>query len=231
MSDPLSIRPALPTPVYEGDAAEFTEGEIVTYTNPEPENLGLLVRTYLVPIFGGLNITGKRFFKHMGAWVRWLFWFLRGKKDDPKALALRQKATTTQYYPEYERPDITRINRGKHILTQRGGVHVGEPQCVACYMCATACPAWCIHIEAGEHPDPKIEKFPVRFDIEIDKCIFCGYCEEACPVDAIRLTTDYHTTDYFRERMIYDRDFLLNWNPTVVEDEHIYPGGAPRSGD
>jgi NADH-quinone oxidoreductase subunit I len=228
MNKPLSFRPRLPQPGYTGDAGEFTDGEIVTYTNPEADQLSVAVRTYLGPVFAGLAVTGGRFFRHMGSWTLWLFWFLRGKKDAPPALALRRKATVTTYYPEYERPDITRINRGKHVLTQRAN---GEPQCVACFMCATACPAWCIHIVGGEHPDPRIEKYPVKFDIEIDKCIFCGYCEEACPVDAIRLSTDYHTTDYFRERMIYDRDFLLTWNPTKVEEEHIYPGGAPRSGD
>jgi len=228
MSRPITIRPVLPPPVYEGDAGEFTEGEIVRYHNPSPKEMGWWERTYLPEVFRGLWITGSNFLSRLWTWIRWTPYFLTGRKDTEAALRLRAKAATVQFYPEYERPDISPRNRGKHILTKRPS---GDPQCVACYMCATACPAWCIHIEAGEHPDPAIEKYPVRFDIEIDKCIFCGFCEEACPVDAIRLTTDYHTTDYYRERMIYDRDFLLNWNPTVVTEEHLFPGGFPRKGE
>ncbi len=210
------LNPTLPEPAYK---EEFTAGTLFTYRNPT--QMTLWEKLYIPEVLRGLSITGAIFFRNMGRWFIWLWYWMRGRADE----AVR--GAVTIYYPEETRPDMTRINRGKHILTQRAN---GEPQCVACYMCATACPAWCIHIDAGEHPDPSIEKYPVRFDIEIDKCIFCGYCEEACPVDAIRLTTDYHTVDYRREKMIYDRDYLLTWNPTQVEDEHIYPGGAPRQG-
>jgi len=207
----------LPQPAYQG---EFTEGEIVTYYNPE--RMTWAERIYLPAVFGGLKITGGIFLRNMKTWLVWLTYWLRGKSADAK------KGATTIYYPHEQRADFSPINRGKHILTKRAN---DDPQCVACYMCATACPAFCIHIVAGEHPDPAIEKYPVRFDIEMDKCIFCGYCEEACPVDAIRLTPDVHLTDYKRERMVYDRDYLLSWNPTYVEDEHVYPGDRPRKAD
>ena len=205
----------LPQPAYQG---EFTEGEIVTYYNPE--KLSAMQAMYLPAILAGLKMTGTRFFKNMAQWCVWLFGWVRGKG------ATTKKGATTVYYPHETRPDFSPINRGKHILTTREN---GDPQCVACYMCATACPAFCIHIVAGEHPDPHIEKYPVRFDIEIDKCIFCGYCEEACPVDAIRLTTDVHLVDYKRERMVYDKEFLMSWQPTQSEQEHCYPGDRPRN--
>jgi NADH-quinone oxidoreductase subunit I len=206
----------LPQPAYQG---EFTEGQIVTYYNPE--SLDLATRLYLPAIFGGLALTGKIFFEVLFKWVRWLGQWVIGRGAEA------EKGSTTVYYPDEMRKDFSPINRGKHILTLREN---DDPQCVACYMCATACPAFCIHIVAGEHPDPQIEKYPVRFDIEIDKCIFCGFCEEACPVDAIRLTTDVHLVDYKRERMVYDKEFLTTWNPTYVTEEHIYPGDKPRKG-
>lgn len=202
----------MPQPAYQG---EFTEGEIVKYYNPEKLSTKELI--YLPAILAGLTLTGKRFFKNMAQWAVWFFAWIRGKEA--------QKGAVTVYYPEEQRADFSPNNRGKHILTMREN---GDPQCVACYMCATACPAFCIHIVAGEHPDPQVEKYPVRFDIEIDKCVFCGYCEEACPVDAIRLTTDVHLTDFKRERMVYDKEFLMSWNPTHSEIEHCYPGDQPR---
>ena len=210
----------LPQPAYQG---EFTEGDIVKYYNPE--KMTLAEKLYLPAIISGLMITGGVFWKNMAKWAVWFTYWIRGKgKDAPKG-------AVTVYYPEENRPDYSPINRGKHILTlrkQKGPDGADLPQCVACYMCATACPAFCIHIVAGESPDPSIEKYCVEFDIEIDKCIFCGYCEEACPVDAIRLTPEPRMADYQRERMIYDRQYLLSWNPTYVEDDHVYPGGHPR---
>src|SRR5215467_123147 len=50
--------------------------------------------------------------------------------------------TPTIYYPEQTRPYSERF-RGTHILTVRDD---GSLKCVACYMCATICPAECIYI-------------------------------------------------------------------------------------
>jgi NADH-quinone oxidoreductase subunit I len=77
--------------------------------------------------------------------------------------------------------------------------------------CETACPADCISIVAAEHADPAIEKYPVRFDINIMRCVFCGLCVEACPVDAIRMDTGkYELAAESRDSLVYDMDYLLN---------------------
>src|SRR5512144_2637953 len=74
---------------------------------------------------------------------------------------LTGKVNATIRYPEERRAYLGRF-RGAHILTARED---GSPRCVACYMCATACPADCIYIEPKEVADPLIEKAPARFEI------------------------------------------------------------------
>ena len=98
-------------------------------------------RAYLFEILRGLSITGGVFMRNMWRWM-----------------TLRKGALTT-YYPEETRADYAPRNRGKHVLTQRPD---GRPQCIACNMCATVCPAKVIEIEAAFDPDdPAHPKYPV----------------------------------------------------------------------
>lgn len=92
----------------------------------------------------------------------------------------------TRSYPEEQPTDITSRYRGVHRLTKRDD---GTIRCVACFMCATACPAECIFIEAKERDDGIDEKMAEHFTIDLLECVFCGGCVEACPCDAIRMDT------------------------------------------
>ena len=118
---------------------------------------------------------------------------------------LTGKSFTVQY-PEKQVEVRKEVYRGLHRLNRD---EQGRVACVACFMCSTACPAHCIHIEAGESPWPDREKYPVKFDIDELRCIYCGMCEEACPVDAIELTPHYDLVGRTREEMILDKEELL----------------------
>jgi NADH-quinone oxidoreductase subunit I len=118
------------------------------------------------------------------------------------------KRKVTEQYPE-EEPTLPPNYRGVHRLNRD---EEGRVKCVACYMCATACPAHCIDIVAAPAPESwtEREKYPETFVIDELRCIYCGMCEEACPVDAIELTTLYDLTGLSREQMIFDKEKLLS---------------------
>ena len=121
-----------------------------------------------------------------------------------RTLFLRQASTVR--YPEQKREHSPRY-RGIHILTQRED---GTPKCVACYMCATACPAECIYIEAGERPELRIEKYPTRFEIDLLRCVYCGFCVDACPEEAILMSRENDLVGTSRAELVIDRDRLMD---------------------
>jgi NADH-quinone oxidoreductase subunit I len=145
----------------------------------------------------------------MAPWLRklWLPAIAAGMAVTLKHLlrSLFGRGVVTISYPE-ERHIPPPGFRGEHYLKVDDQ---GRIQCVACFLCATACPANCIHIEAAPAPWNEREKYPAVFDIDMLVCIFCGMCEEACPCDAIALSPKYYTCTTSREDAIYHRDRLV----------------------
>jgi NADH-quinone oxidoreductase subunit I len=169
--------------------------------------MGWYERVYLFEVVRGLAITSRVFFRNMGKW-------LTGRKG-----------AITTYYPEEKRWDYARGNRGKHVLTQRPD---GSPQCIACNMCATVCPAKVIEIDAAlDLADPAHPKYPARFEIDYSRCIFCGLCVEACPEDAIRMVPEVpNLPSGDRTHMWIGKEELLTWNPQRDVAKTYPPKGA-----
>lgn len=115
------------------------------------------------------------------------------------------RGAATIQFPEQKRVSSGRY-RGIHLLTARED---GTPKCVACYMCATACPAECIYIESGERPEKSIEKYPTRFEIDLLRCVYCGFCVDACPEEAIMMSRENDLVGTTRAELIIDRDRLM----------------------
>ena len=167
--------------------------------------LDFFQRLYIWELIKGLFITGDHFFRNL---FSVLGYTLKLRKD---------RGIPTVYYPEERRVVPSVMPRHRHRLMQRED---GSPKCVACMMCESVCPCYCIHIEAAECPDPSIEKYCTRFEIDILRCCFCGLCAEACPEDAIRMDSgvlEFSVYDRFSKENYYDREYLLNDTPGLSE--------------
>lgn len=107
--------------------------------------------------------------------------------------------------------------RGRIVLTRDPD---GDERCVACNLCAAACPVGCISLQKAEREDGRW--YPEFFRINFSRCIFCGYCEEACPTNAIQLTPDYELGEYKRQDLVYEKEHLLISGPGKYHDYNFY---------
>ncbi|HAI82706.1 MAG TPA: NADH-quinone oxidoreductase subunit NuoI [Chitinophagaceae bacterium] len=134
------------------------------------------------------------------------------------------KKNPTIHYPEQQRP-FSPVFRGLHVLNRD---EEGRERCTACGLCAVACPAEAITMEAaerlpGEEHLYREEKYAAKYEINMLRCIFCGLCEEACPKDAIYLSETFAPASFARKTFIYGKPDLL------IPDKNKDPEGYAKA--
>jgi NADH-quinone oxidoreductase subunit I len=172
------------------------------------EEMTFLEKIYVVEIAKGLRVT---YGKLLGNLWRHVLNALGRKTATPAAASIQYPNARRAYPPRY---------RGRHRLTLYPN---GDIKCTSCFLCATACPARCIYIEASEHEDSNVEKFPKRYEIDTLLCIYCGYCVEACPVDAIRMDTGLHPEVYPADPRLFIED-----KETLMERSRLLEDHGPE---
>ncbi len=165
--------------------------------------------------------------------------------DNIKAIAKGMSITFMEMFQPTQvenYPDGPGPLRGAQVQERYRGMHVlqrdenGLEKCVACFLCAAACPSNCIYIEAAENTETNrvsgAERYAKVYNIDYNRCIFCGYCVEACPTDAITHGHGFELASFNATNLIYRKEQMLAAAPAHMGANAVFnsadvAGGAP----
>jgi NADH-quinone oxidoreductase subunit I len=202
-------RPHLPKPGRCGAPTDCTEAEL---TNHSPH---IYTQTSVMAFLKDIAAIAKG----MSVTLRELF-----------------QPTVVENYPDGPGP-----LKGAVFQDRYRGVHVlqrdenGLEKCVACFLCAAACPSNCIYIEAAEntaeHRISGAERYAKVYNIDYNRCIFCGYCVEACPTDAITHGHGFEIASFNASNLVYRKEQMLAPVPAHLgANAEFSTGDVPKLG-
>jgi NADH-quinone oxidoreductase subunit I len=118
----------------------------------------------------------------------------------------------TEQYPK-KRPSIAPRFHGAPRLNR--DPETGETLCIACNLCAMACPIKLIEVQRER--DPATKKFTLLgFTYNVSRCMYCNLCAEACPTNALELTQIYEYATYNICELYWDQK-MLEKGPQIIQ--------------
>lgn len=108
----------------------------------------------------------------------------------------------TEKYPEVK-PSLPARSHGSFDFCAE--------KCIACELCANACPNRVIKVEF--HKDEQGKRALDNYKMNLGYCMFCGLCIEACPTNALNSKPDFELASFSKE------DAVLNWKGNTQKNE------------
>lgn len=94
----------------------------------------------------------------------------------------------TQQYPEV---------KPKLPPSVKASFQLNREKCIACGICANACPNKVITVKSEK--DENNKRRLTGYEMNMQYCLFCGLCAESCPANAIIIGQDFELAAYSRD--------------------------------
>jgi NADH-quinone oxidoreductase subunit I len=144
---------------------------------------------------------------------------LKGMSVTLKALFSKKE---TLQYPEQKLSMPARFRGGE--------LELDHTKCIACGLCAMACPNHVIELTTAM--DEQKKRRLTSYIYHSGLCLYCNFCVEACPKNAIHWDKNYENSRYFRDELDVDCLTLSLQRPAETNGpDGAAPGGQKENLD